>query len=116
MDKATPPNRAEAEKWLAAKPGGDLLQDRGDVKGISSLPYPKRPSFQQPQGRFWRRVHNDPVRYGGGWLIFGVVFALAVFLLVRGRVRVDEGFSGQPIQRFNLIERTTHWVTAIPSC
>ncbi len=100
-------------QWLADKPGGDLLQDRGDVKGISSLPYRNAASFQQPQGRFWRSVHNDPVRYGGGWLIFGVVFALAVFLLVRGRVRVEEGFSGHPIERFNLIERTTHWMTAI---
>ena len=113
MDKTTAPNRAETEKWLAAKPGGDLLQDRGDVKGISSLPYREAASFQQPQGRLWRSVHNDPVRYGGGWLIFGAVFLLAIFLLVRGRVRVEEGFSGRPIQRFNVIERTTHWVTAI---
>ena len=112
MGKTTAPNRAETKRWLAAKPGGDLLQDRGKVKGISSLPYREAANFEQPQGRLWRSLHNDPVRYGGGWLIFGVVFALAVFLLVRGRVKVDEGFSGQPIQRFNLIERTTHWVTA----
>lgn len=102
----------QARKWLADRPGEELLKDRGDINGISSLPYRNAASFQQPQGRFWRSVHNDPVRYGGGWLIFGVVFLLAVFLLVRGRVRVEEGFSGEPIQRFNLVERTTHWVTA----
>lgn len=113
MDKTTPPNRAEAEKWLAAKPGGDLLQQRGDVKGISSLPYPNAASFQQPQGRDWRRAHNDPVRYGGGWLIFGTIFALAAFLMIRGRVKVVEGFSGKPVKRFGATERATHWVTAI---
>lgn len=102
----------QARKWLADKPGGDVMRDRGFIAGISSLPYKNAANFQQPQGRFWRSVHNDPVRYGGGWLIFGIVFALAVFLFVRGRVRVEEGFSGVPIRRFNVIERTTHWMTA----
>jgi formate dehydrogenase subunit gamma len=105
-------NSQKPEKWLADKPGDHLLRDRGDISGISSLPYRNAASFQQPQGRFWRRLHNDQVRYGGGWLVFGTLFALAFFLTVRGRVRLVEGFSGERLLRFDSIERANHWMTA----
>ena len=75
------------------------------------MPYRSR-QFPAARGRYWRRVHNDPVRYGGGWLVFGVVFALAIFLLVRGRIGVEEGFSGEPVRRFGALERANHWMTA----
>jgi formate dehydrogenase subunit gamma len=38
---------------------------------------------------------------------------LAAFFLLRGRVRVDSGFSGHTVVRFNGLERFTHWLTAI---
>lgn len=101
-----------AQQWMGNKPDDDMLRERGDIKGISSLPYANANQFEQAQGRFWRRVHNDPVRYGGGWLIFGTIFALAFFLLVRGRVRTEEGFSGEPVKRFDALERANHWMTA----
>ena len=111
-DQPAPPNPKTLQRWEADKPGGDLLQNRGNIKGISSLPYPEAASFQQPGGRDWRRVHNDPVRYGGGWLIFGTIFALAFFLLARGRIGIEEEWSGEPVLRFGGLERANHWMTA----
>lgn len=105
-------NPGDVQRWLADKPGGDLLKDRGRIVGDSSLPYKNAASFEQEQGRDWRRFHNDQVRYGGGWLIFGSIFALAFFLVIRGRVEVVEGFSGQKVLRFGGIERANHWMTA----
>ena len=37
---------------------------------------------------------------------------LAIFLMVRGRIRVHQGFSGRTILRFASFERFTHWLTA----
>jgi formate dehydrogenase subunit gamma len=68
--------------------------------------------LQQPQGRDWRRLHNDQVTYGGGWVIFGFSLLLAGFLALRGRIPVKEGFSGRKIERFSGFERYNHWATA----
>ena len=111
-DLKSAPQPKDPQRWLANKPSENMLRERGKIKGISSLPYREAGSFQQPEGRDWRRLHNDQVRYGGGWMLFGTLFALAFFLLVRGRVRVDEGFSGEELTRFNAFERANHWMTA----
>jgi formate dehydrogenase subunit gamma len=57
-------------------------------------------------------VRNDPVRYGGGWLLFGTIFALAFFLVARGRIKIADGYSGDTVLRFGALERTNHWMTA----
>jgi formate dehydrogenase subunit gamma len=82
------------------------------VRGTVNLPDPRAEVLQQPQGRDWRRLHNDQVTYGGGWVIFGFSLLLAAFLAVRGRIPVKEGFSGRKIERFNGFERANHWVAA----
>jgi formate dehydrogenase subunit gamma len=45
--------------------------------------------------------------------MLGMIILLALFFALRGRIRVEEGFSGRTIERFNLLERFTHWLTAI---
>jgi formate dehydrogenase subunit gamma len=37
---------------------------------------------------------------------------LAIFLMVRGRIRIHQGFSGKTMLRFASFERFTHWLTA----
>ncbi|MBU2531484.1 MAG: cytochrome b/b6 domain-containing protein, partial [Alphaproteobacteria bacterium] len=89
-----------------------ILQKPQFLSGVSSLPYPQANVFEQPEGRHWRTLHNSQVRYGGGWIIFGMLFVLATFLAVRGRVPIAEGESGERIQRFNALERANHWLTS----
>src|SRR5665647_1830267 len=48
----------------------------------------------------------------GGVAIIGMFALLLVFLLVRGRIRIYQGFAGTKILRFASFERFTHWVTA----
>jgi formate dehydrogenase subunit gamma len=107
-----PAGRELVRDWLLNRPSGDILRDRGDVAGTSSLPYRNADVLQQPGGRDWRRIHNGEVRYGGGWLILGIGFALAVFLAARGRIPLAEGWSGRTVERFNVVERANHWMTA----
>lgn len=101
------------DSWTRDAPRGEpALHEPRFVEGISNLPYPNAEVFEQPQGRGWRNLHNDQVRYGGGWIIFGMILALALFLLFRGRIPLAEGYSGERIRRFNSIERGNHWMTA----
>lgn len=99
--------------WLAqAERDEPLLRDPDYHEGSSSLPGRTMQVFEQPQGRLWRNARNDQVAYGGGFYIFGVTALLAFFLAIRGRVEVKEGFSGRTVQRFNVLERSNHWMTA----
>src|SRR3546814_17942364 len=43
----------------------------------------------------------------------GTVMVLALFFARRGRSRIEAGPSGTTIQRFNMGERTAHWITAV---
>ncbi|MCC6777337.1 MAG: formate dehydrogenase subunit gamma [Hyphomicrobiales bacterium] len=108
-----PDSASLARSWQqASAPAGSLTPPQ-DTFGLSSLPYRNADVLQQPQGRDWRNWRNGPLRFGGGWLIFGVSLALALFLLGRGRVRIAEGRSGESIPRFNALERANHWMTAV---
>lgn len=98
--------------WQQNEPGTDIMRPSENVSGTSSLPYPEANSFEQPGGRTWRAAHNDQVRYGGGWIIFGIGLTLAMFLLYRGRIGLEKGFSGKTVERFNAFERANHWLTA----
>jgi formate dehydrogenase subunit gamma len=99
--------------WLASRDENwELLRERGFLEGRVVLPDEKLEVLQQPQGRTWRGLHNEEIVFGGGIAIFGFSLLLALFLAWRGRVPVEEGFSGRRIERFDAFERANHWVTA----
>src|SRR3546814_15351177 len=89
-----------------------ILHDRDFVKGQVAYPYKPERVFVQDQGRDWRRQQDEALVHAGGWIIFGIGLLLALFLLTRGRIRIAEGFSGQPVQRFNAFQRANHWMPA----
>ena len=101
-----------ARGWLQSPGDQQLLTPPSNVAGLSSLPYRNADRLEQPAGRDWRSARNNPVRFGGSWLIFGIGLALALFLFARGRIQIVEGRSGETVPRFNAIERSNHWMTA----
>jgi formate dehydrogenase subunit gamma len=102
------------QSWLADREANfEILRDREFLRGVVNLPDPRGEVLQQPQGRDWRRLHNNEVTYGGGWIIFGFSLLLALFLAIRGRIPLKEGFSGRKVERFNALERANHWVVAV---
>ena len=53
----------------------------------------------QSEGENWRAWRNGPVTvYGGVWGILGMIGLLAMFFVLRGRIRVDAGLSGKTIE------------------
>jgi formate dehydrogenase subunit gamma len=86
---------------------------RGGLQGEVSIPDKQAGVLIQSEGEQWRALRNGPLKLYGAWLLLAIVALLALFFLLRGRIRVDGGLSGRTIERFNELERFTHWMTAI---
>jgi formate dehydrogenase subunit gamma len=96
----------QEDKLLNALKGGDK------ISGRISIPDTMASSLIQPGGRDWRDFHRSKLPIIGGVAILGMVALLAIFLMVRGRIRVEHGFAGTKILRFASFERFTHWLAA----
>lgn len=113
--QATAPvdGRAQVREWLGNRPAqSDILKDPQKLKGFATIPGQVRGVLEQPQGRTWRDWRNDKIAFGGALYVLGVGALLAMFLAGRGRVPLEEGESGVPIERFSPFERANHWLTA----
>ena len=66
----------------------------------------------QDGGMWWLTFREGPLLTWGGYLLLGTLAALALFLLIRGRIRIDGEKTGRRIERFTGIERFGHWLLA----
>jgi formate dehydrogenase subunit gamma len=90
----------------------NALKEGDKITGRISIPDRMASSLIQPAGRDWRDFHRSKLPIIGGVAIVGMFVLLAVFLMIRGRIRVERGFSGVKLLRFASFERFTHWLTA----
>ena len=90
----------------------NALKEGDKISGRISIPDTMASSLIQPAGRDWRDFQRSKLPLIGGVAILGMVAVLAIFLMVRGRIRIDHGFAGTKILRFASFERFTHWLTA----
>lgn len=88
-------------------------QIRQGVQGYVSIPDKQAGVLIQSEGENWRALRNGPLSSWGAWLLLGVIAVLALFFALRGRIKLQSGWSGMLIERFNSIERFTHWLTAV---
>lgn len=92
----------------------DALRGR-DVPGVditSSLPNPQAAVLVQAQGEDWRAFRNGPLPRWGAYALAGMLALLALFYLARGRIRIEHGRAGETVERFNGLERFSHWLLA----
>lgn len=85
----------------------------GRIVGRISIPDRQAASLIQPEGRDWRQFHNRTLTWVGAVGVLGMLGVLALFYLVRGRIRMTHGWSGRTMLRFNLLERANHWMVAV---
>ena len=83
-------------------------------KGSVTIPDQNAALLVQSQGQTWRDFRNDSLFEFGAWVLVGILVALGIFYLARGRIKISHGRAGATILRFKTIERMTHWLTAIP--
>jgi formate dehydrogenase subunit gamma len=93
-----------SDMWRAVREG---------VAGRVTIPDQNAATLVQSEGENFRAFRNGPLSVWGGWMMLAMVVVLAVFFALRGRIRVEDGFSGHTIERFNFLERFAHWLTAV---
>lgn len=95
---------ADTEMWRSVRQG---------VRGSVSIPDQKAAQLVQSEGDNWRALRTGPLVRWGAYVLGGMVLLLAIFYLLRGRIRVEHGLSGRTVTRFNFIERMAHWLLAV---
>ena len=90
----------------------DALKPGNTVGGRVSIPDEKSAILIQPEGRDWQAFRRGTLPTTGAIAILGMLALLGVFFLVRGRIRVEKGFSGRTVTRFASFDRFLHWMTA----
>jgi len=84
----------------------------GSADVIASAHTPGAELLMQEGGMEWLAFRAGPLRTWGGYALLGMVALLALFYLIRGRIRIEAGRSGILIERFKFIERFGHWLIA----
>lgn len=95
---------SDPELWRALRYG------RADLNVSSRSPAAE--VIMQDTGMAWLEFRKGPLLTYGGWLLLGMLGVLALFYLIRGRIRVDGELTGRTILRFSGIERFAHWLLA----
>jgi formate dehydrogenase subunit gamma len=90
----------------------NALKPGSTVSGRITIPDQNASTLIQPQGQAWRAFHQSTLPLIGALAVLGMLGLLVVFYLVRGRVKIDGGFSGRTVTRFGGFDRFVHWVTA----
>jgi len=86
---------------------------RSGNEGYTSMQGREVGVLVQSAGETWRQIRNGPVTVYGGWLLVLMALAIAAFFVTKGALKLHEKPTGRMIERFNSIERVTHWTVAI---
>ncbi len=97
-------NMSDSDVWRQVRRG---------AAGKVSIPDLKSAVLINAEGNTWRAARNGPISQFGGWGMLAIIVVISVFFAVRGQIKIEGGRSGVSILRFNLIERTAHWIAAI---
>lgn len=97
-------NNQRANFWRAVREG---------QAGYSAVSGPEAGVFIDNGGQNWRQVRNNLVSAYGGWIILGSLALIALFFIIKGKIRVQAEKSGMMVPRWTILERTMHWYTAI---
>lgn len=88
------------------------LQSGEAVTGRITIPDSSASVLIDPGGRDWAVLHSGTLQWITIAAVVGTIVLLAIFFLIRGRIRIEAGFSGRKILRFNMVERFAHWLLA----
>lgn len=95
---------SDPELWRAFRFG------KADITASNNGP--AATTLIQDGGMTWLKFREGPLATYGAYLLTATLGLLALFFLVRGRIRIDGAKTGNKITRFKAIERFGHWVLA----
>lgn len=79
----------------------------------ASVPGREMNVLVEDHGHKWRELRNGPVVTYGGWLLLIAPLFLILFYVVKGPFKLHGAPTGRLIERFNSVERMSHWTVAI---
>ncbi|SFE84481.1 formate dehydrogenase gamma subunit [Sulfitobacter brevis] len=86
---------------------------RFDVADVSTQQRgPAARTLIQEGGMWWLDFRRGPLLTYGAIFLGGTLAVLAIFYLIRGKVRIEGPITGRRIERFKAIERFAHWLLA----
>lgn len=94
---------ADSQIWQAIRKG---------ASGNVSIPDKNAATLIQSEGDNWRAIRNGPLSLYSAYALFGMIFLLALFFVLRGRIKIEHGKAGYTVPRFSGIERFAHWLMA----
>ena len=95
---------SDAENWRA------LRFDEADIT-ISAGPDVSKVLIQS-DGMWWLQFRKGPLIEYGLYLLGGTILLLALYYLLRGKIRIEGERTGRTLTRFKAIERFGHWLVA----
>ncbi|MEL6978648.1 MAG: formate dehydrogenase subunit gamma [Pseudomonadota bacterium] len=100
--------RSDADLWRFVRSG-----ETPEFDATVSIPDKNAAVLVQSEGDNWRALRNGPLKTYGLYALAGITVLLALFFLLRGRIRIEHGVAGVTIERFNGLERFGHWLLAV---
>lgn len=98
-------NNPRSNYWRAVEEG---------VGGYSAVGGPEAGVLIAPGGVEWQQLRDGPVAKYLPWVILASLVVVLLYHLVHGKNKLDaHRLSGRKIKRWNGLDRTVHWVTAI---
>ncbi|MFN7002960.1 MAG: formate dehydrogenase subunit gamma [Roseinatronobacter sp.] len=82
------------------------------VAGRVTIPDANAGYLIKPENKSWAALQGQTLHTLSIVAVVGMIAILALFYLIRGKIRIDSGWSGRKILRFNAIERFAHWTLA----
>lgn len=96
-----------SDLWRDVRQRGTPNQGTTQVKGVDS------DVLINARGDAWARFRMETLIQSGMIALGAVLLILALVYLIKGTVRIDGGYSGNKLLRFNYFQRFAHWSMAI---
>jgi len=97
-------NNQRSNFWRAVRQGDS---------GYSSIKGPESGNLINDGGQAWKESRTGNTIKYAGWALVGILVALLLFRLIRGKVALAEHISGRRVARWSFLERLMHWYTAV---
>jgi formate dehydrogenase subunit gamma len=95
---------SDSDLWRA------MRYDEADIRTQNNGPASH--TLIQDGGMSWLEFRSGPLLFWGAIGLGGTLAVLALFYLIRGKVKLDHAPQGRYIERFKAIERFAHWLLA----
>ena len=114
-------NGPDAQQIGIKSPASDLWRavrqrekdGSGNITGLSQVKGPNASTLINVEGQKWRDWRTSKLIPYSMYAIGGTLLVIALFRLIRGKIKIKAGRSGKKIKRFTNFQRFVHWSVAI---